>query len=198
MREIRDSVVSAFHWSALEGPIAEEQMRGMVFRITKTVLHADAIHRGGGQIIPTARKVFYGSLLRGSPSLAEPVFEVKIVCFSFAVDSVLSAFQKRGVTCEIQKQNKQSRGIVLVGCGPCLRLSGIFQELDSIYGVGEVQIVDILWSDVTNRERGSIEFEELVKELRTRKGLNPNLKKPEDFVIQAEDSFVSIKPAKRG
>lgn len=26
-------------------------------------LHADAIHRGGGQIIPTARRVFYAAVL---------------------------------------------------------------------------------------------------------------------------------------
>lgn len=38
-------------------------MRGVRFDIHDVTLHADAIHRGGGQIIPTARRVFYASVL---------------------------------------------------------------------------------------------------------------------------------------
>ena len=37
---------------------AEENMRGIKFEIHDVVLHTDAIHRGGGQIIPTCRRVF--------------------------------------------------------------------------------------------------------------------------------------------
>lgn len=32
-------------------------------------LHADAIHRGGGQIIPTARRVYYAAFLDAEPGL---------------------------------------------------------------------------------------------------------------------------------
>jgi elongation factor 2 len=38
-------------------------MRGVRFDIHDVTVHADAIHRGGGQIIPTARRVFYASVL---------------------------------------------------------------------------------------------------------------------------------------
>lgn len=40
-----------------------ENMRGVRFDIHDVTVHADAIHRGGGQIIPTARRVFYASVL---------------------------------------------------------------------------------------------------------------------------------------
>ena len=40
------------------------------------VLHADAIHRGGGQIIPTARRALYAAMLAASPRLQEPVYLV--------------------------------------------------------------------------------------------------------------------------
>lgn len=41
-------------------------------------MHADAIHRGGGQIIPTCRRVLYACELTAQPRLAEPVYLVEI------------------------------------------------------------------------------------------------------------------------
>ena len=56
-------------------------MRGVRFNIYDVTLHADAIHRGGGQIIPTARRVMYASALTAKPKLLEPVYLVEIqVC----------------------------------------------------------------------------------------------------------------------
>ena len=48
-------------------------MRGIRFDLHDVTLHADAIHRGGGQVIPTARRVFYASVLTAEPRLLEPV-----------------------------------------------------------------------------------------------------------------------------
>merc|ERR1712232_921188 len=55
--EIKESVVGGFAWASQNGPMAEEQMRGRRFNLIDVVLHADAIHRGMGQIMPTARRV---------------------------------------------------------------------------------------------------------------------------------------------
>ena len=61
--------------------LCEENMRGVRFDIHDVTLHADAIHRGGGQIIPTARRVFYASVLTAAPRLMEPIYLVEIqVC----------------------------------------------------------------------------------------------------------------------
>ena len=49
-------------------------MRGIRFNLYDVALHADAIHRGGGQIIPTARRVLYASMLTAEPRLCEPVY----------------------------------------------------------------------------------------------------------------------------
>jgi elongation factor 2 len=53
-------------------------MRGCVFEIHDVVMHADAIHRGGGQIIPTARRAIYAAQLTATPRLCEPVYLVEI------------------------------------------------------------------------------------------------------------------------
>ena len=53
-------------------------MRGIRFNLYDVALHADAIHRGGGQIIPTARRVLYASMLTAEPRIMEPVYLVEI------------------------------------------------------------------------------------------------------------------------
>lgn len=58
--------------------MSEENMRGVVFEVCDVVMHADAIHRGGGQIIPTCRRALYASVLTASPRLCEPVYLVEI------------------------------------------------------------------------------------------------------------------------
>ena len=53
-------------------------MRGIRFNIHDVTLHTDAIHRGGGQIIPTARKCLLACMLTAQPRLLEPVYLVEI------------------------------------------------------------------------------------------------------------------------
>jgi len=69
LNEIRDSMESGFQWATKEGVLSAENMRGVKFNIMDVALHADAIHRGGGQVIPTARRVYYASVLTAVPML---------------------------------------------------------------------------------------------------------------------------------
>ena len=72
-------------------------MRGILFELHDVVLHADAIHRGGGQIIPTARRVFYGCELSAEPRIQEPVFMVEISAPESALGGIYSCINtKRG------------------------------------------------------------------------------------------------------
>lgn len=41
-------------------------------------LCAEPLHRGGGQVIPTARRVCYSAFLMATPRLMEPVYYVEI------------------------------------------------------------------------------------------------------------------------
>ena len=61
-----------------QGVLCDENMRSVRFNLYDVALHADAIHRGGGQIIPTARRVLYACVLTAEPRLMEPVYLVEI------------------------------------------------------------------------------------------------------------------------
>ena len=95
LNEIKDSVVAAFQWASKEGPIFGEQMRSVRINILDVTLHADAIHRGGGQIIPTMRRATYAGFLLAEPRIQEPVFLVEIQCPEQAVGGIYSVLNKK-------------------------------------------------------------------------------------------------------
>lgn len=95
LNEIKDSVVAGFQWATKEGVLCDENMRGVRFNIHDVTLHADAIHRGGGQIIPTARRVFYASVLTAAPRLMEPVYLCEIQCPENAVGGIYGVLNRR-------------------------------------------------------------------------------------------------------
>nr|UGN13550.1 elongation factor 2 [Suigetsumonas keniensis] len=106
LNEIKESIVAGFQWASREGPVCGEPMRGVSFKLTDVTLHADSIHRGMGQIMPTARSVIYAAYLMSEPTLMEPVFNCEIQVPSAAVSGCYSTLStKRGhVYSEEQKQ----------------------------------------------------------------------------------------------
>jgi len=98
LHEIKDSMESAFQWGTQESVMTDEPMRGCRFNIMDVSLHTDAIHRGGGQIMPTARRAMYGSFLYAKPRFQEPIFLVEIQCPDECVGGIYQCLsQRRGI-----------------------------------------------------------------------------------------------------
>jgi elongation factor 2 len=98
LNEIKDSFDAAFQWVTREGAMSEEGMRGIRFNIHDVTLHADAIHRGGGQILPTARRCMYACELTAEPAFQEPVFLCEIQCPDDVVGGIYQTLtQRRGI-----------------------------------------------------------------------------------------------------
>lgn len=95
LHEIKDSCVAAFQWATKSGPLAEENVRSVRLNIHDVELHTDAIHRGGGQVIPTVRRCIYASILTAKPGLMEPVYLVDIQCPESAIGGIYSCLNRR-------------------------------------------------------------------------------------------------------
>lgn len=95
LNEIKDSCAAAFQWATKEGVLCEENMRGCRYNIYDVTLHADAIHRGGGQIIPTMRRCVYACQLTAQPRLLEPVYLVEIQCPEHAMGGIYGVLNRR-------------------------------------------------------------------------------------------------------
>merc|ERR1711939_1302746 len=95
LNEIKDSCIAGFQWASKEGVLCDENLRGVRFNIYDVTLHADAIHRGGGQIIPTARRCLYACILTAKPRFFEPVYLVEIQCPEAAVGGIYGVLNRR-------------------------------------------------------------------------------------------------------
>jgi len=94
--DARDRIVQGFRWAAREGPLCGEPMRGVKLRLLDAQLDARGLQRGAGeQIIPTARRVTFASVMTAQPRLAEPVYRVEAVAFSDAAGAVRAALRRR-------------------------------------------------------------------------------------------------------
>lgn len=92
---VRESIVQGFQWGTREGPLCDEPMRNVKFKILDAALAPEPIHRGGGQIIPTARRVAYSAFLMATPRLMEPVLSVDIQTSADCMSAIYTVLQKR-------------------------------------------------------------------------------------------------------
>jgi len=103
LHEIKDHCVSAFMNATGGGVLADEVMRGIRFNIVDVTLHADTIHRGAGQIMPAARRVFYACQIASQPQMMEPMYLVDITVPQTAHSGVYSTLNaRRGIIDKIE------------------------------------------------------------------------------------------------
>lgn len=102
---IRNSVVQGFQWGTREGPLCDEPIRNCRFKLINATIADQPIDRGGGQIIPTARRVLYSSFLLANPHLMEPILHVEIQCPADCITACYNVLKtRRGhITAEIPK-----------------------------------------------------------------------------------------------
>lgn len=70
-------------------------MRNCKFRILNASIAQEPIYRGGGQIIPTARRVCYSAFLTAAPRLMEPLYAVEVLAPADCVSAVYAVLARR-------------------------------------------------------------------------------------------------------
>jgi len=183
LNEIKDSFVGGFQWATKEGPMADENCRGVLLKIQDVTLHADAIHRGGGQVIPTARRVTYAAILSSGPALMEPVYLAEIQVPQDVMGSCYGVVTRRR-GCVFDEQQQQGTPMVnLKAYLPVGESFGFTKDLRSNTG-GKAfpQCVFDHWDliDSDPYKEGSL-CNRLVSEIRARKGLKPVIPVTSDY-----------------
>jgi len=180
LNEIKDSVVAGFQWASKEGVLCDENLRACRFNLYDVALHADAIHRGGGQIIPTARRVLYACMLTAEPRLMEPVYQVEIQCPENAVGGIYGVLNRRRGHVFEEAQTPGTPMFVVKAYLPVNESFGFTADLRSNTG-GQAfpQCVFDHWQIMPGDplEEGSKTFQ-IVQDCKKRKGLkegNPDL-----------------------
>lgn len=183
LNEIKDHCNSAFQWASKEGVLCEENMRGIRFNLTDVTMHADAIHRGAGQIMPTCRRVLYACQLASAPRLQEPMFLVDITCPQDAVGGIYSTLNTRRGHVFHEEQRFGTPLVEIKAYLPVAESFGFTTALRAATsGQAFPQCVFDHWSILNGDplEKGS-KMEELVRNIRTRKNLKPDIPSFDNF-----------------
>merc|ERR1711872_1145927 len=175
LNEIKDSVVAGFQWATKEGVLCDENMRGVRFNIYDVTLHTDAIHRGGGQIIPTARRVLYASALTAGPGMMEPVYLVEIQCPENAVGGIYGVLNRRRGHVSEEAQTPGTPMFIVKAYLPVNESFGFTADLRSNTG-GQAfpQCVFVHWQILPGDplQEGTKPYQ-IVQTTKERKGLKP-------------------------
>lgn len=96
---VKDSIRQGFQWGTREGPLCDERkpikikvemtrfthillaIRNVKFKILDATLANEPIYRGGGQIIPTARRVCYSSFLTVKKTHYSFIYLERLNCY---------------------------------------------------------------------------------------------------------------------
>ncbi|PWN36281.1 putative ribosomal elongation factor EF-2 [Meira miltonrushii] len=92
---VRQTIKQGFQWATREGPLADEPVRNVKFRILDAQLAPEPINRGSGQLIPTARRTCYAALLLATPRLMEPIYYVEVQAPADCVAAVYTVLARR-------------------------------------------------------------------------------------------------------
>lgn len=158
-------------------------MRGVRFNFLDCQLHADAIHRGGGQIIPTAKKALFAACLRAEPRLQEPVYLVEIQGPQSCVGGVYSCLNtRRGLVINEEFVPGSTRKIIRA----YLPVAESFKFSEHLRGMtgGEAfpQCVFDHWeAQQSDPLDPTTKAGKIVAEIRKRKNLKEAFPKPEDY-----------------
>lgn len=95
LNTVKESIIQGFKWGCREGPLCDEPIRNVKFKVLDASISSEPIYRGGGQIIPTARRSVYSSFLLASPRLMEPVYQVEIQCPADCVQAIYPVLARR-------------------------------------------------------------------------------------------------------
>ena len=160
--------------------MASENLRGVRINIYDVTLHADAIHRGAGQILPTMRRVIYASCLTAKPAIMEPVFLCEITCPESAMGGIYSTLnRKRGNV--FSEENRPGT--------PLYNMKAYLPVMESFGFTGDLRAAtsgqafpqcvfdhwQLLPGDPLDTSSGKSKPGEIVKGIRERKGLKAEI-----------------------
>mmetsp|Transcript_5047 Transcript_5047/g.11122 ORF Transcript_5047/g.11122 Transcript_5047/m.11122 type:complete len:837 (-) Transcript_5047:124-2634(-) len=181
--EIKEHVNSAFQWATKEGPLCEENMRGIRFNIMDVTLHTDAIHRGAGQIMPPTRRCCFAAEMTAQPTLQEPVFLVEITCPQDAMSGVYSCMNlRRG--CVFEENQREGTPLMQVKAHlPVAESFGFVSALrQQTSGQAFPQCVFDHWDAMPGNAMEAGKMQDMILAIRKRKNLKVEMPKLADYL----------------
>jgi elongation factor 2 len=176
LREIKDTILAGFRWSMETGPLAQEPIRGLKVNLVDANVHEDPAHRGPAQIMPATKNSIFAGFLSADPVMLEPILKMDVKVNQDYVGEVLRIIQsKRGKIVSMEQQGNIS---MVKGELPVSETFDLSEQMRSATAGKAFWATEFShWSAVPTSLSG-----ELIRKIRERKGLPPDVQKAEDFM----------------
>ncbi len=168
LNEVIELVLDGFEEVMRAGPMAREGCVKMKVKLMDVSLHEDAIHRGPGQVYPAIRDGLKEAIAGAGAVLFEPVQVLQVDCPQDMMGNVSSVIQnRRGQVLDmiIEEDN-----MTIIAKVPVAETFGMTGDLRSATGGKSSFFVKSQTFEQLPRELQA----NIVKQIRTRKGLSEN------------------------
>jgi elongation factor 2 len=183
LHEVKDSMVGGFIQATAAGIICEEAMRGVRFNLEDMTMHADAIHRGAGQIMPPCKRAMFACQINSEPRLLEPMYLVDITVPQTQMAGVYNTLNQRRGIMDTTESRPGTPLMKVKAFLPVLESFGFTQLLrQNTSGTAFPQMIFSHHQQVNGNplEEGS-QAHGIVVDVRKRKGLKDSLPKFADY-----------------
>jgi len=176
LEQVAGSMRIGFVEAMAEGVLAREPVRGVKVRLVDAFIHEDPAHHGPGQMIPAVKRGIYAAMLLAKPVLLEPILRIDVRVPMEHVGTVTRIInQIRG---RVNQVDQKGHITYIVGEIPAAESFGLSETMRSATGGRAFWDTSFLkWEPVPS----SI-VQNVIAEIRKRKGLPPEIPKLSDFV----------------
>ncbi|HEQ78711.1 MAG TPA: elongation factor EF-2, partial [Euryarchaeota archaeon] len=167
LHETMELIVQSFAEAMNGSPLAREKAMGIKVKLHDAKLHEDNIHRGPAQVIPAVRSSIFGAMCVAGRILLEPMQKVFIQVPDDHMGSATSELQtRRGTILDMGSEGDQA---TIDAVAPVAEMFGF---AGAIRGATSGRAI---WStENSGYQKVPRELQDnIVKQIRTRKGLNP-------------------------
>jgi elongation factor 2 len=176
LHEVKDSIVSGFHWACRTGPICEEPQRGVKVELLDAQLHEEPKQREPSQIMRAISRAILGSALTAKPVLLEPIYKINVSVPNQWFGACSNIFTRRRG--KILTTEHRGALTVIAGYIPVAETFGLYEEMRSATsGHAFWQCTFAHWEKTPENVAA-----EMIKQIRRKRGLPPEIPKPEKFI----------------
>ena len=174
--EVLEFIIAGFEFACRAGPLCGEPLRHLKASLIDMQLSEDAELRTPIEVMHGVGKAVFGSFLTAKPILLEPVYKTIIsVPMELAGECSRIVSTRRGKISAFQQNGIST---VITGTIPVAESFGLSKELRSATsGRAFWQCMFDHWEKMPEKLEA-----EIIKEVRKRKGLPPEVPKPERFM----------------
>ncbi|MBU1197403.1 elongation factor EF-2 [Candidatus Micrarchaeota archaeon] len=176
LKDIQESIVTAFQEAMVQGPLAKEKCVGVKVKLTDAAIHVDPAHRGPAQLFPAIKRPIYAGMLHANCVLMEPKQNLFVNAPAEYLSNITLKVQgRRGQVTNIEQEGE---AVAVVAKVPVSEMFGFANEIR-----GATQGRAVWYYEYAGYEKLPRDLQsKIVQQIRKRKGDSEIVPTAKDFL----------------